>query len=139
MCTAGFAGEVLSRMGVVPQQLAGGDVYPVAGEGARWTRSSSSARTTTEVGFNKVAKYYYYPGWWEGGPQVSLYLNEGAWKACPRTTRPSSRAASRVAHVAMTSRLTAPQPARAAQADRRRRRVYAFPRSVRGRVPMRPP
>jgi TRAP-type mannitol/chloroaromatic compound transport system substrate-binding protein len=20
-----------------------------------------------KLGFNKVAKYYYYPGWWEGG------------------------------------------------------------------------
>jgi TRAP-type mannitol/chloroaromatic compound transport system substrate-binding protein len=36
-----------------------------------------------KLGFNKVAKYYYYPGWWEGGPASSLIIGQKHWDALP--------------------------------------------------------
>ena len=71
MRIAGLAGEVVSRMGVIPQQIPGGDVYPALERGtidaAEWVGTYDDEK----LGFQKVAPYYYYPGWWEGGPMVA--------------------------------------------------------------------
>ncbi len=79
----GYAGQVLSRLGVVPQQIAGGDIYPSLEkgtiDGAEWVGPYDDEK----LGFSKVAKYYYYPGWWEGGPEVDLFVNLKAWEALP--------------------------------------------------------
>jgi len=81
----GFAGKVLTRLGVVPQQLAGGDIYPALEKGtidaAEWVGPYDDER----LGLNKIAKYYYYPGWWEGGPQLSAYVNIAQWESLPKT------------------------------------------------------
>ncbi|AEE68164.1 solute binding protein [Bordetella pertussis] len=130
MRTAGFAGEVLSRMGVVPQQLAGGDVYPSLEKGTLDAVEFVGPYDDEKLGFNKVAKYYYYPGWWEGGPQVSLYLNEGAWEGLPKSYQAIVEAASRVAHVAMTSRYDALNPPALRKLIAGGAELRAFPRSV---------
>ena len=39
------------------------------------TRSSASCR---------VAKYYYYPGWWEGGAMLHLVIGQEAWNKLPK-------------------------------------------------------
>jgi TRAP-type mannitol/chloroaromatic compound transport system substrate-binding protein len=31
-----------------------------------------------------VAKYYYYPGWWEGGAMLHMIVNEEKWSALPK-------------------------------------------------------
>ncbi|WP_378948296.1 TRAP transporter substrate-binding protein [Paracoccus sp. R86501] len=78
---AGLAGRVMERLGVVPQQIAGGDIYPSLERGtidaAEWVGPYDDAK----LGFQKVAPYYYYPGFWEGGPTVSFFVNQAAWDA----------------------------------------------------------
>src|SRR3546814_3234085 len=64
MRTAGFAGAVLSRMGVVPQQIAGGDIYPSLEKGTLDAVEFVGPVDDEKLGFQKVAKYYYYHGWW---------------------------------------------------------------------------
>lgn len=81
-CSA-FAGAVLSRLGVIPQQVAGGDIYPALEKGtidaAEWIGPYDDAK----MGFHKVAPNYYFPGWWEGTLQVSLYTNKEAFNNLP--------------------------------------------------------
>lgn len=90
---AGLAGKVLTKFGVVPQQIAGGDVYPALEKGtidaAEWAGPYDDER----LGFYKVAPYYYYPGWWEAGSQVSLYVNIGQWDSLPRAYQATLEAA----------------------------------------------
>ena len=78
---AGLAGRVMEKLGVVPQQIAGGDIYPSLERGtidaAEWVGPYDDAK----LGFQKVAPYYYYPGFWEGGPTVSFFVNQSAWDA----------------------------------------------------------
>ena len=66
----GMAGLVLAKLGVVPQMIGGPDIYPALEkgtiDGAEWVGPYDDEK----LGFNKVAKYYYYPGWWEGGPML---------------------------------------------------------------------
>ena len=80
----GFAGRVLTKLGVVPQMIAGGDIYPSLEkgtiDGAEWVGPYDDEK----LGFYKVAKYYYYPGWWEPGTELDLLVNLKAWEALPK-------------------------------------------------------
>jgi len=104
MRTAGFAGEVLSRMGVVPQQLAGGDIYPALEKGTLDAVEFVGPYDDEKLGFAKVAKFYYYPGWWEGGAQTSLYVNQGEYEKLPKSYQVLIDAATRACTISMTAR-----------------------------------
>ena len=81
----GFAGRVLQKLGCVPQQLAGGDIYPALEkgtiDGAEWVGPYDDEK----LGFYKVAPHYYYPGWWEGGPMLLAIVNLDKWNALPKS------------------------------------------------------
>ena len=79
----GFAGRVLTKLGVVPQQIAGGDIYPALEKGTIDAAEWVGPYDDEKLGFFKVAKYYYYPGWWEGGPELDLFVNMKQWEALP--------------------------------------------------------
>ncbi|WP_207459429.1 TRAP transporter substrate-binding protein [Azospirillum sp. SYSU D00513] len=84
MRIAGLAGQVLAKLGAVPQQIAGGDIYPALEKGTIDAAEWIGPYDDEKLGFNKVAKYYYYPGWWEGGLQVSMYVNDKQWEGLPK-------------------------------------------------------
>ena len=67
----GFAGTILAKLGVVPQQLAGGDIYPALEKGTIDASEWVGPYDDEKLGFHKVAQYYYYPGWWEGCGQAA--------------------------------------------------------------------
>jgi TRAP-type mannitol/chloroaromatic compound transport system substrate-binding protein len=83
----GFAGRVLQKLGAVPQQIAGGDIYPALEkgtiDGAEWVGPYDDEK----LGFYKVAPHYYYPGWWEGGPMLISFVNLDKWNALPKHYR----------------------------------------------------
>ena len=66
MRIGGFAGQVMAKLGVVPQQIAGGDIYPALEKGTIDAAEWVGPYDDQKLGFNKVAPFYYYPGWWEG-------------------------------------------------------------------------
>ena len=80
----GIAGQVLQKVGVVPQQLAGGDIYPALEKGTIDAAEWVGPYDDEKLGFAKVAKYYYYPGFWEGGPTVHAFVNLDKWNALPK-------------------------------------------------------
>jgi len=81
---AGLAGQVLAKLGVVPQQIAGGDIYPALEKGTIDAAEWVGPYDDEKLGFQKVAKYYYYPGWWEGCSGGSLFVNNQAWEKLPK-------------------------------------------------------
>ncbi len=84
MRIGGIAGQVLQKVGVVPQQLAGGDIYPALEKGTIDAAEWVGPYDDEKLGFQKVAKYYYYPGFWEGGPIVHSFINLEKWNALPK-------------------------------------------------------
>ena len=84
MRTAGFGGRVMAKLGVVPQQIAGGDIYPALEKGTIDAAEWVGPYDDEKLGLYKVAKYYYYPGWWEGGPELDLFVNTKAWSELPK-------------------------------------------------------
>ncbi|QCI63910.1 TRAP transporter substrate-binding protein [Phreatobacter stygius] len=80
---AGLGGTILARLGVVPQQIGGGDIYPALERGTIDAAEFSGPHDDEKLGFQKVAKYYYYPGWWEGCANVSFFINMEKWNGLP--------------------------------------------------------
>src|SRR5918997_3707337 len=81
---AGLAGLVLAKLGVVPQQIPGGDIYPALERGTIDAAEWVGPYDDEKLGFAKVAPYYYYPGWWEGGPTVHLMMSKPKWEELPK-------------------------------------------------------
>jgi TRAP-type mannitol/chloroaromatic compound transport system substrate-binding protein len=81
----GIAGQVLQKLGVVPQQLAGGDIYPALEKGTIDAAEWVGPYDDEKLGFQKVAKYYYYPGFWEGGTMAHAFCNLEKWNTLPKT------------------------------------------------------
>src|SRR5579871_1370671 len=82
---AGLAGAILTKLGVVPQVIAGGDIYPALEKGTIDAAEWVGPYDDEKLGFYKVAKYYYYPGWWEGQANLSVYINIGQWEKLPKS------------------------------------------------------
>ncbi|WP_273500392.1 TRAP transporter substrate-binding protein [Paracoccus sphaerophysae] len=81
---AGLGGAILQRLGVVPQQIAGGDIYAALERGTIDAAEFSGPFDDEKLGFQKVAQHYYYPGWWEGTANVGLYVNLDKWNGLPK-------------------------------------------------------
>jgi TRAP-type mannitol/chloroaromatic compound transport system substrate-binding protein len=79
----GLGGQVLAKLGVVPQQIAPGDVYPALERGTIDAAEFVGPYDDEKLGLHKVARYYYYPGWWEGGAMMHLVINLDQWRKLP--------------------------------------------------------
>ncbi len=91
----GFAGTIIAKVGGVPQQLAGGDIYPALEKGTLDAAEWVGPYDDEKLGFVKVAKFYYYPGWWEGCGQSHNVINLEKWNALPKVYQSAIDIASR--------------------------------------------
>ena len=85
MRIGGFAGTIMAKVGAVPQQLAAGDIYPALEKGTLDACEWVGPYDDEKLGFYKVAKYYYYPGWWEGCGQAHNIINLAKWDELPKS------------------------------------------------------
>ena len=103
MRIAGIGGEVLARLGGVPQQLPGGDIYPALEKGVIDAAEWVGPYDDEKLGFYKVAPHYYYPGWWESNSMYSFYVNQKAWDTLPKEYQAAFEAAAAEANIDMMS------------------------------------
>ena len=106
----GIAGQVLQKVGVVPQQLAGGDIYPALEKGTIDAAEWVGPYDDEKLGFVKVAKFYYYPGWWEGTGQGHNVMNKDKWNALPKHYQAAIQAASEDTFTWVTGKYDAVNP-----------------------------
>lgn len=111
MRIGGFAGRVMQRLGLVPQQIAGGDIYPALEKGTIDAAEWVGPYDDEKLGFNKVAPFYYSPGWWEAGPQLSFYVGIKEWEKLPKDYQAAIEVATYEAHVVMQAEYDARNPA----------------------------
>jgi TRAP-type mannitol/chloroaromatic compound transport system substrate-binding protein len=107
----GIAGQVLQKVGVVPQQIAGGDIYPALEKGTIDAAEWVGPYDDEKLGFQKVAKFYYYPGFWEGGPMVHSFVNLEKWNALPKSYQAILTNATAHANTWMNARYDMQNPA----------------------------
>ena len=97
----GLQGQMLAKLGVVPQQIAGGDIYSSLERGTIDAAEWVGPYDDEKLGFVRVAKYYYYPGFWDGTAQLSILVNLKKWEELPAEYKAAieSAAAETNAHV----------------------------------------
>jgi TRAP-type mannitol/chloroaromatic compound transport system substrate-binding protein len=111
MRIGGLAGQVLARLGLVPQQIPGGDIYPALERGTVDAAEWVGPYDDEKLGFNKVAPFYYYPGFWEGGAQITVFFNLQKWNELPKAYKSLLTAACGYANVEMQAKYDARNPA----------------------------
>jgi TRAP-type mannitol/chloroaromatic compound transport system substrate-binding protein len=126
----GFAGRVLGKLGVVSQQIPGGEIYPALEkgtiDGAEWVGPYDDEK----LGFYKVAKFYHYPGWWEGGTHLHIFTNLEKWNALPATYKSIVQTAAAMANVWVTAKYDADNPAALKRLLAGGAELTAFPQPV---------
>ncbi len=107
----GFGGTVIERLGGVPQNVPPGDIYPALEKGTIDAAEFIGPYDDERLGLHRVVKNYYYPGFWEGGSQVSLFVGTKAYEALPKEYQTILAAACYEAHVEMQAKYDARNPA----------------------------
>jgi TRAP-type mannitol/chloroaromatic compound transport system substrate-binding protein len=130
MRIAGLGGVVWDRLGGVPQQLAGGDIYPALERGTIDAAEFVGPYDDEKLGFHKVAKYYYSPSFWEGCAQITLHVNSKAWEALPKDYQAIFTAACAEAHSDMQAKYDARNPAALRRLIAGGAQVRAIPKPV---------
>ena len=111
MRIGGFAGQVIAKLGAVPQQIAAGDIYPALEKGTIDAAEWVGPYDDEKLGFYKVAPYYYYPGWWEGGAMLEFFINSAKWAELPKNYQSLVQTAAGLANVHMQAKYDAVNPA----------------------------
>jgi TRAP-type mannitol/chloroaromatic compound transport system substrate-binding protein len=111
MRIGGMGGKIIEKVGVVPQQIAGGDIYPALEKGTIDAAEWVGPYDDQKLGFAKVAQYYYYPGWWEGGPALHALINKAKWDELPANYKAVLEAACRAANADMMANYDYKNPA----------------------------
>ena len=130
MRIGGFAGRVMQRLGLVPQQIAGGDIYPALEKGTIDAAEWVGPYDDEKLGFFKVAPHYYAPGWWEAGPQLSFYVGIKEWEKLPKDYQAAVEAASAEAHIVMQAEYDAKNPAALARLLKNGVKLHNFSREI---------
>ena len=130
MRLSGFAGRVIAKLGGVPQNIPGGEIYQALERGTIDATEWVGPYDDLKLGFHKVAPFYYYPGWWEGGAQVSLYVNDKAWNDLPAEYKAIVTAAASHAHTNMQAMYDARNPIALKQLIAEGAKLNRFPREV---------
>src|SRR5690349_16619639 len=126
----GFAGTILSKLGTVPQQLAAGDIYPALEKGTIDAAEWVGPYDDEKLGFVKVAKNYYYPGWWEGGAQGTNFINLDKWNELSPAYKSIIRTACALQHEWEMAKYDAENPAALKRLVAQGAQLRAFPPAV---------
>lgn len=79
----GLGADVMARLGVVPVNMPGGEIYTALQRGAIDAAEWAGPFNDLAFGLHRVAKYCYYPGWQEPGTTLECIVNKQAWAALP--------------------------------------------------------
>jgi TRAP-type mannitol/chloroaromatic compound transport system substrate-binding protein len=126
----GFAGKVIERMGGVPQNIPGGEIYQALEKGTIDAAEWIGPYDDQKLGFNRVAPNYAYPGWWEGGPQLDFFINQKAFDALTPEYKAIVEAAAAYAHVDMQAKYDGRNPGALKALVSGGTKLFRFPKDV---------
>ena len=126
----GMTGVILAKLGVVPTQLAAPDIYPALEKGTIDAAEWVGPYDDEKLGLNKVAKFYYYPGFWEGGPMTHCLVNEKKWAELPKSYQAALQTACNEVALWMPAKYDALNPAALRRLVAAGTQLRPFPRAV---------
>jgi len=130
MRIGGFGGRIMERIGGVPQNIPGGDIYPALEKGTIDAAEWVGPYDDLKLGFNKIAQHYYYPSFWEGGAQLDLLVNSKAWEALPASYKAIFEAAAAQAHVDVQANYDVKNPQALKELYAGGTKLHPFPRDM---------
>ncbi len=107
----GFGGAIVAKLGGVPTQIAASDIYPALEKGTIDAAEWVGPYDDEKLGFARVARYYYYPGWWEGQAMLHFFFNLQKFNELPKTYQAIVHAAAHTANTVMMARYDMQNPA----------------------------
>jgi len=128
--TGGFGGVLMEKIGAIPQNIPGGEIYQSLEKGTIDSAEWIGPYDDEKLGFNKVAPFYAYPGFWEGGPQLDFYVNSKAYEGLSAEYKAILEAATAYAHVEMQARYDARNPAALKKLVAGGTKLFRFPKDV---------
>jgi TRAP-type mannitol/chloroaromatic compound transport system substrate-binding protein len=128
--TGGFGGRVMERIGAIPQNIPGGEIYQALEKGTIDAAEWVGPYDDEKLGFNKVAPNYAYPGFWEGGPQLDFYVNDKAFNGLSAEYKAMIEAAATHAATEMQARYDARNPAALKRLVSGGTKLFRFPKDV---------
>ncbi|MCW5660139.1 MAG: ABC transporter substrate-binding protein [Burkholderiaceae bacterium] len=126
----GFGGKVVERIGGVPQNIPGGEIYQALEKGTIDAAEWVGPYDDQKLGFFKVAPFYAYPGWWEGGPQLELHVNQKAYDGLSSEYKAIIECASAFCHHDMQAKYDAKNAAALKQLVAGGAKLFPFPRDL---------
>ena len=84
---AGLGGVVLQELGASVTLIPGGEIYQALEKGAIDATEFSLPVVDQMLGFDRVAKYNYFPGWHQTFTSAHLVVNLDTWQALPASDR----------------------------------------------------
>ena len=103
----GMGGEVLKRLGGVPVNIPGGELFTALQTGAIDATEWVGPYNDLAFGLHKAASYYYYPGWHEPGTMLEFTINLEAWNKLPKDLQAIVKTAAREVNQDMLDEYTA--------------------------------
>jgi TRAP-type mannitol/chloroaromatic compound transport system substrate-binding protein len=101
---AGLAGEIFRKLGAVPTQIAASDIYPSLERGTLDAVEFVGPHDDEKLGFVRVARNYYAPGFWEAGAHLHLLINQASFNALPAAYKAALEVAAAEANSDMLAR-----------------------------------
>ncbi len=83
MRVPGLGGEILAKLGVVPVNIPGGELFTALSTGTIDAAEWVGPYNDLAFGLHRAARHYYYPGWQEPSATLEAIVNLDAWKALP--------------------------------------------------------
>ena len=126
----GFGGKVIERIGGVPQNIPGGEIYQALEKGTIDAAEWVGPYDDLKLGLYKVAPNYAYPGWWEGGPQLDVFINNKAYDSLSAENKAIVEGAAAYAHIEMQAKYDGKNPTALKQLVGSGTKVLPFPKDV---------
>ena len=83
----GLGGKTMEKLGVSVSLLPGGEIFPALEKGALDGSEFSMPAIDQRLGFYKVAKYNYFPGWHQQATFLDLMINGEVWRGMTDSQR----------------------------------------------------
>lgn len=80
----GLGGKVISRAGGTAVLSAGGEIYTNLERGVIDAAEWVGPYHDYLMGFHRIAKFYYYPGWQEPGSVLEIFINKKSFESLPK-------------------------------------------------------
>lgn len=130
VAAVGFAGDILSRLGATPVDVPAIDLHAALAQGVVDGAATTGPLDDERLALFDVARNYYFPGWWAGTQQLSLYVNEDAYNELPKSYQTALSLACAAASDAMIAAFDANNPDALRRLVSQGAQLKAYPRPV---------